>query len=400
MRVLYVVSLFPCWSETFIVREIRELLRLGVDVRILSLRHPSEALVQSDAAALLDRVAYPARWGTTLLAVAGALAGDPAGEIRRLWRFAVRLWRHPAVLAKTLVTWWRATGLVATAAALAPGHVHAHFATYPSTAAMLLSRRLGVPFSFTAHAHDIFLEDHLLSDKVREAAFVVAISCFNRRFLRERVEGAARADVRIVHCGVFPQEFPLVTEGRDAHLVLAVGRLDAIKGFPTLVEACALLRDRGAAFRCELVGSGPLQATLEARVRELGLGGQVRLAGTRKQEEVRALMQTAGIFAMPSVVTPRGDRDGIPVALMEAMASGLPVVSTRVSGIPELVEDGVTGLLADPGDAAGLAACLERLLADPALGAALARRARDRVERDFDVRAEARKLHDAFAGRS
>jgi glycosyltransferase involved in cell wall biosynthesis len=400
MRVLYVVSLFPCWSETFIVREIRELLSLGVDVRILSLRHPSEALVQSDAAALLERVVYPAGWGATLLAVAGAIAGDPAGEIRQLSRFAARLWRHPAVLAKTLVTWWRATGLRATAAALAPRHVHAHFATYPSTAAMLLSRRLGVPFSFTAHAHDIFLEDHLLADKLREAAFAVAISDFNRRFLRERVKEAGLADVRIVHCGVFPREFPFVVEGRDPRLVLAVGRLDAIKGFATLVEACALLRDRGVAFRCEVVGSGPLQAELEARARELGLGERVRLAGTRKQEEVRALMQSAGIFAMPSVVTPRGDRDGIPVALMEAMASGLPVVSTRVSGIPELVEDGATGLLAEPGDAAGLAACLERLLADPALAAALARRARERVEREFDVGTEARKLHGAFAGLS
>lgn len=396
MRVLYVVSLFPCWSETFIVREIREMLRLGVDVRIVSLRHPSEALVQADAAALLDRVVYPAGWMACLRAAAAAFARDPACEFRQLARYAAGLWRSPAVLAKTLGTWWRANGMCEAAAALAPAHIHAHFATYPSTAAMLLARRLGVPFSFTAHAHDIFLEDHLLAAKLREAAFAVAISEFNRRFLRERVAGAAGADVRVVHCGVPPGDHPFVDAGRDRRLVLAVGRLDAIKGFPTLVEACALLRDRGVDFRCEIVGSGPLGGRIEARLRELGLGDRVRLAGALPQEEVRRRMQAAGVFAMPSTVTPRGDRDGIPVALMEAMASGLPVVSTRVSGIPELVEDGVSGLLADADDAAGLAACLERLLADPALGARLALAARGKVEREFDAGAEARKLRAAF----
>jgi glycosyltransferase involved in cell wall biosynthesis len=202
--------------------------------------------------------------------------------------------------------------------------------------------------------------------------------------------------MRIVHCGIDPAVFAFRPEGRDPRRILAVGRLDAIKGFRHLVDACALLRDRGVDFTCDIVGSGPLGGELAARVAQLALEGHVRLGGARKQEEVRAMLAAAGVFALPSVVTPRGDRDGIPVALMEAMACGLPVVSTRVSGIPELVRDGVTGLLADPGDPVQLADCLQRLIERPTHGAQLASRARAAVERDFDIRREASKLREAI----
>jgi colanic acid/amylovoran biosynthesis glycosyltransferase len=397
MRILYVVSLFPCWSETFIVREIHEMLRLGADVRILSLRHASEKMVQSDAAALLDRVIYPAPWWRSLPGIVATVIRHPVRESGDVARMIGGLWRHPAILAKTLAVWWRSLGASAEVGRFAPAHLHAHFATYPSTSAWLLSRRLGRPFSFTAHAHDIFLEDHLLGDKMGEAAFTVVISEFNRRYLRERVAGAESADVRVVHCGVSLAAFPYLEAGRDPRRILAVGRLDEIKGFGHLVDACGLLAAKGLDFTCSIIGSGPLEERLAARIEALGLGGRVLLLGVRKQEEVREALDDAGIFVLPSVVTRSGNRDGIPVALMEAMASGVPVVSTRVSGIPELVEDGVTGLLAAPADAATLAAALERLLGDPALGAQLARRARERVEREFNIQTEPRKLHDAIA---
>jgi len=392
MRVLYVVSLFPCWSETFIVREIQEMLRAGADVRILSLRRASEPLVQSDAVALLDRVIYPPGTAATLNAIARA----PLEDLGDLARMAVGLRRHPQALAKSAVAWSRALGALPAIREFAPDHIHAHFATYPSTVALLLSRRLGVPFSFTAHAHDIFLEDHLLAWKLEASAFSVAISEFNRRFVGERLGEPAASRMRIVHCGISPALFDFELEGRDPHRILAVGRLDAIKGFTHLVDACAVLRSRGVEFTCDIVGSGPLQAELAQRIEAHGLGAKVRLLGVRPQEDVREMLRTAGVFAMPSVVTPRGDRDGIPVALMEAMACGAPVVSTTVSGIPELVRDGETGLLAPPGDAHRFADCLQRLLRDQDHAAWLALHARIAVERDFDIRREAAKLHREF----
>jgi colanic acid/amylovoran biosynthesis glycosyltransferase len=397
LRVLYIVSMFPCWSETFIVREVHEMIRHGADVRIVSLKAPSESMVQSDAAALLDRVIYPATTWRTLGAVALAIARRPVREVRDLAAIIGGLAAYRGATAKSLVVWWRTLGLERAVRAIAPSHIHAHFATYPSTAAWLLSRRLGVPFSFTAHAHDIFLEDHMLAEKLDTAAFAVAISRFNRSFMRDRVPGSREEAVRIVHCGVRMDEFAFEPEGRDARRILAVGRLDSIKGFAHLVEACAILSKRGIAYQCDIVGSGPLAAMLEGLVATHGLAQSVHFLGARKQEEVRALMRGAALFAMPSVVTGRGDRDGIPVVLMEAMASGTPVVSTQVSGIPELVEDGVTGLLAPPGDAAALADCLERMLADPGLRRRLAIAGRGRVELEFDAGIEARKLYDAIA---
>ena len=397
MRILYLVSLFPCWSETFIVREMAELIRLGKDVQIISLKHPSETMVQSDATALLARTHYPASQAKTLLSVFTELITHPLRELHDLFLILHRLKGRPSALGKTLVVWWRTLGLLPHIRQIAPAHIHAHWATYPSTAAMLLSKRLGIPYSFTAHAHDVFLEDHLLAEKLHTAKFTVAISQFNKKYLRERVAGAEKADIKIIHCGVSLANFPLVTNGRDGKLILAIGRLDGIKGFPYLVEACDILRTKGVEFRCDIIGSGPLQASLAAQIEALRLGEHVRLLGAKKQEEVRALLHHAGIFALPCVVTPSGDRDGIPVALMEAMASGLPVISTRVSGVPELVEDGVTGLLAESGNAQDLARCLERLLNVKPLGTALAIKARRHVEQEFNIQKEAMKLHDAIA---
>lgn len=397
MRVIYFVSLFPCWSETFIVREINELIKLGVDVRIVSLKHASEKLVQSDAKALLDRVVYPKTGaGAALGAVAQCLM-HPWRSLAELTRLLSGLASRPEALAKTLIVWWRTLGLIGTMRHLQPDHLHAHWATYPSTAAMLASRRIGVPYSFTAHAHDIFLEDHYLAQKMRSAAFGVTISEFNRKYLADKVSPIALERMRIVHCGVSPRDFVFAPALRQPGQLLAVGRLDEIKGFRHLVDACHLLAQRGVEFQCNVIGDGPLRAELEQRIAQASLTDKVRLLGVRKQEEVRHFLAEASMFVLPSVVTSRGDRDGIPVALMEAMAVGLPVVSTRVSGIPELVEHGVSGLLAEPGDAANLADCIQQLLVSPERAQQMAVRARQQVEHDFDIAIEARKLHQAFA---
>ena len=379
------------------MREIHEMIRLGVDVKIISLKHAEEKMVQSDAALLKDHVVYPAPWWRSLVAVIGSLVRHPLQQVAIWAEIFASLGKHPSAVGKTLVVWWRSLGLLGTVHNMRVDHIHAHWATYPSTAAMLIASRLKIPFSFTAHAHDIFVEDHLLAEKMSRAKFTATISVFNKIYLVNHVRGANVADVRIVHCGVSPALFSLVTAHRNPARILAIGRLDNIKGFCHLIDACAILRDKGVAFACDVVGSGPLEAALTAQIRAHGLEAYVYLLGARKQEEIRQFLHDATIFALPSVVTPAGDRDGIPVALMEAMASGLPVVSTRVSGIPELVEDGITGLLAEPEHAGSLAACIERLLTDKPLAAALAARARLHVEQEFDVQIETKKLFDAIA---
>lgn len=398
-RVLYLVSLFPCWSETFIVREIERLLERGVDVRILSLKPPSESLVQTRAQALMPRVIGPRSPLREAPDVLLEALRQPFALLGVLAVLLAGLWRQPLVLAKSAIALWRGLAALPTIRRFDPQWLHAHWATYPSTVAWALSRLAGIPFSFTAHAHDIFVDDQLIAPKLADAALVVTISRYNVKHLA-RWGGDALGDrLQVVHCGVDLETLPLVLEGRTSHRVLAVGRLDPIKGFDVLLAALGQLRRRGVGFECTLVGEGPERPALEALRRHEGLEAQLVLAGARPQETVREALLEAAVFVMPSVVTPEGNQDGIPVALMEAMASGAAVVATRVSGLPELVEDGRNGLLVPPHDPAALADAIERLLADPALRRRLGEAARETVARHFDARTEADRLLALIAER-
>lgn len=398
MRVLYVVSMFPAWSETFIVREIRALLDAGVDVRIVSLRRPRNDLVQKDAAQLLDRVSWRHGWWHDVRAVAGMLVRRPALTLKHPVQMLRSMWKHPGVLARSLITWMRAIGLLEDVRRIVPDHIHAHWATYPSTAAMILADHLDGSFSITAHAHDIFLENQLMPQKLARAAFVATISEHNRIYLRLRYAAAHDARIEVIHCGV-PLEgrsLPAPRALAKPPLLLSVGRHDEVKGFPILLAACAALKARGIAFHCEIVGDGPLRSMLEKRRRELGLENEVSLSGALPSEEVEERMGRASVFVLASTRARSGNMDGIPVALMEAMAHGVPVVSTRISGIPELVRDGETGLLVEPDDAAALAQALERMLCDHMLRSRCVAAAQELVQRSFNARTEALKLHALF----
>jgi glycosyltransferase involved in cell wall biosynthesis len=397
-RLLYVVSLFPCWSETFIVREIAALIAAGADVRILSLKKPHETLVQPEAQRLLPLVRHPLPWrqaAPARLRGFGAYNRSLLASLREVTR---RLWRRPADLAKSLEAVGRGVEQLDWIRHFDPDVIHAHWATFPSTVAWALARALGKPFGFTAHAHDIFVNDHLLREKIESAAVAVTISRFNVEHLARHVTAEARDRLAVVHCGVDLAALPFRDGAREPGLILAVGRLAAIKGFDVLVEAMGLLARGGRRVRCRIVGDGPAAPKLRALVDRHDLGGAVELVGALPEGEVRAALYASSIFALPSVVTGSGDRDGIPVSLMEAMAAGTPVVSTSVSGIPELVGDGREGLLVPERDAPALARALARLLDDPRLGARLARAARAKVEAEFDAGREAGKLLALFSG--
>lgn len=393
-RILYIVSSFPCWSETFIVREIHALLRRGVDVRIVSLRRGAEAFVQSDADLLLERVLFPHAWYRNVLRALMRLLAQPVITAAVPALIIRRLWRKPYVMAKSLFAWFRTLGVLDEIERWSPDHVHAHWATYPSTAAMIVSRYAGCPFSFTAHAHDIYLDDQLMREKLESAAFVATISRFNREYLRRRYPVSDDTRIEIVHCGVPPRSGPAVAraQGGPVMSIVSVGRLDEVKGFPTLLQACRVLQQEGIDFECEIIGDGPLRASLAEQLHALGLQDRVTLAGARPSQEVERRLARADVFVLASQRSRAGNMDGIPVALMEAMASGTPVVSTAVSGIPELVEDGRTGLLVPPRDPVALAAAIRRMREDRALRARCVAAATIRVGREFDADTEAARL--------
>ena len=304
--------------------------------------------------------------------------------------------RRPIELAKSLEAVARAMEQLDWVREFDPDVIHAHWATYPSTAALALGRVTGKPFGFTCHAHDIFVHDHLLREKIESSAVPVTISRYNVEWLTEHVTARARERLNVIHCGVDLGNLPFRDGGREQDLIVTVGRLDPIKGFDVLLDALGELKRRGRRFRCQVIGDGPLRGTLQAGIDRQGLSTGVELLGARPQAEVRQALGRASIFTLPSRIAPGGDRDGIPVSLMEAMAAGAPVVSTRVSGIPELVEDQSEGLLVPPQDPRALADALARLLDDGALRRRLALAARAKIVRDFDAAGEASKLLELF----
>jgi colanic acid/amylovoran biosynthesis glycosyltransferase len=397
LRLLYVVSLFPCWSETFIVREITHLVAAGADVQILSLKAAHETLVQPDAERLLGRVRHPLPRARAALARTRAFFRHRRELSRAVALLSRGLARKPLDLAKSLEALGRGLEHLDWVREFDPDIVHAHWATFPSTVAWVLGQVLNKPFGFTCHAHDIFANDHLLKTKIEGAKVAVTISRYNVEWLAAKVAPCARDRVHVVHCGVDLSSLPFRPDGREPGSIVAVGRLDDIKGFDVLVDALRDLARQGRLFSCRIIGAGPLERELRAQIDRQGLTGQVVLAGALPQAEVRSALYSASVFALPSVVTKTGDRDGIPVSLMEAMATGTPSVSTTVSGIPELIEHEREGLLVRARDVSALASAIGRLLDEPDLGRRFARAARAKVEREFDVAREAQKLLGLFS---
>jgi glycosyltransferase involved in cell wall biosynthesis len=395
-RVLYVLSQFPSLSETFIVRELQTLIDRGVDVRILSLKSSREQIVQPQAAAMVDRVLYPAGSGRTLLAVFATLLRQPAVTLAFLAMTLLEFWRRPVILAKSLGAIFRALGRIDDMRAFAPQLIHAPWATYPATVAWLLSRLLRRPFSFTSRAHDIFIEDHMMARKLANAALAVTITEYNRHFMARWMTEPGAIPVRVIHSSLNLSELPFVQSGRLPRKLLSVGRLVPMKGFDILLAALAELRARGLELSCTVIGEGPERGRLEKLRAALGLDTLVEFPGAMPQSEVVRRMGESTLMVLPCVVAPNGQSDGIPNVLMESMATGLPVISTRISGIPELVQDGVNGRLVPAGDVAALADAVEALLEDPDQCEAFALAGRHTVESDFDVRIEAGRLLEHF----
>jgi glycosyltransferase involved in cell wall biosynthesis len=403
LRVLYVVSMFPCWSETFIAREINELLKSGVEVHVLSLRPWQESFQQENQARISPLVLYPPDLMRCLAATALAAIRHPVRTFAEFARSVGSLWMHPIQLAKTLGTLVRMHGVMSGLRDKKLDHIHAHWATYPSTAALFMAASLNISFSFTAHAHDIFIHDQLLKEKLRRAAFVATISEFNRTLFLDRYKEAAKGKIEIVHCGVtkevLQRKRPLFRnwhKDKPARIV-SIGRLDEIKGFSTLLDACQLLDQNGISFTCDIIGDGPMRDTLQKHAHRRNLQHRVHFFSALPSEKIYQLMSGADIFVLACQQGRDGNMDGIPVVLMEAMCIGVPCISTRLSGVPELIKHDRNGLLAEPGDSAGISNSIMRLLANPELATRLAVAARKTVAKDFSAELETMKLRDLFS---
>ncbi len=408
-RVAYVTSYFPKITETFVLYEMRALESLGAEVEVFPLlreppgpRHPEAKRYESRAHFL------PWLSGSVLAANWRRFAKDPGKYLGTWWHGVKGTCGSPKFLLGALACYPKCVVFAERAEQLGVDHIHAHFASHPALAALFIHRLTGIPFSFTAHGSDLHVDRHMLRAKVADAAFVVAVSSYNRDLILQECSGHYSDKVKVVHCGADPSVFwapagahgngkgngnGSLPRGRTPVLRIAcVASLEEVKGHRFLLQACRILADQNVDVLLELAGDGSLRADLERRIRDLSLDDRVRLRGSVPRGEVTEILARSDVAVLASYPTPSGRREGIPVALMEAMMSGLPVVASALSGIPELVDDGRTGYLVPPGDPWLLADRLAMLARSPEQRASMGAAARAKVLSDFDLTAGAQRL--------
>jgi len=394
-RIGYLLRMYPRFSQTFIVNEILELQRQGCSVSLASLRKPSDGLFHESVSRVRGKVDY----------LPETILSDFSKVCRAGW----------ASFKKRPTDYLRATGCALRNVAISSidfaqaamvmrwakkrriDHVHVHFGTQEATVALLANMLGGLSYSLTLHAFDIFRDNvdrRLLGRKINASRFTVTVSEFNRRFILENIPGVDPDKVRVNYNGIDLERFNQTGGGRESALVFAVGRLIEKKGFIHLVRAIAHLRDEGCAVRCKIAGDGPEKSRLEEEIARANLTSLVELAGPLEQGEVRDLMQRATCFALPCIEAKDGNVDALPTVLLESLASGCPSVSTALSGIPEIIEHDVSGLLVAPGAERPLAAEIRRIVEDSGLAARLATGGRRRAEDRFDVRRNVAVMND------
>jgi colanic acid/amylovoran biosynthesis glycosyltransferase len=395
IRVGYLASHYPAVSHRFLLREIQALRRCGIEVETLSIHRAPAAELLSEADREEGRRTY-AVWPPQVLALVRshltALLRQPARYLDTLV-FALRR-ANPGVRGRLRGLFHFAESIAIWDVARRRGvrHIHASFADSASDAALLATRFADGAWSWSLAIHGpVEFEDlslNRLAEKVNAARFTVAISDFGRSQLMTLAAEERWKDIHVVHCGIDPAECvvaPRSLQGEEPE-ILCVGRLIQRKGQSLLIEAVAALGERGVPARLTVVGDGPTRGHLEALARTIGVKDRVRFAGAVGHDEIVRLLRAADIFCLPSF------SEGVPVVLMEAMAHSLPVVTTQIMGIPELVENGDNGLLVAPGRVDVLVDALAYLAADPELRDRLGARGREKVLSEFDVNTSARQL--------
>ena len=396
-RVVYLVRSWPRLSQTFIVNEVLALERRGVQLDIVSMVRSGESVVQPQVADVQAPVSYldePERRGRLHRSVFSAAPG------RYMSALALVL-RRPGLAAgygdcTALECFDHAVWVAAHIRMTRATHVHAHFAHDPALVGMLAAMMADVPFSFTGHARDLYqIPARSLAARAARAATLVTCCEANVTYLHETLAAGTRIPVEVIHHGVDLSKFvPAEGHTNDVPVLVSVGRMVEKKGFDDLFRALASVQ---SPYLLRIYGDGPLWDHLVALRDELGLDGRVELMGSRNSDEIVAALGAADAFVITPTQTEDGDRDGIPNVLVEAMACGLPVVTTTAGGITELVEHDGNGLLCDPEDVGAIARAVEAVIADPDLRRRLGAAGRRTVESDYDVNSAAERLETIYS---
>lgn len=399
--IAYVTQFFPYLTETFVYREVLALREHGFDVVTLANRTPDDKHLSAESLPLMASTSYvfPLQWVPFLFAHLYFMLRHPLRYFGTLINMMTQRGESWDNRKRTFGHFMGGVFLARKAQKQHVSHIHAHFSVNAATIGLAIARLLDIGYSFTVH-NNIFTDQLILKEKLKSADFIISISEYSRNFLLNFAPDIPnlRDKFRIVHCGISPKSFvpdrPKIAS-ETPHIVY-LSSLAERKGMPMLVEACRILRDRGRHFHCTIAGGGEQWFLLQDMVAKYNLQDRVSTPGRYLQEEIRDYLNEADVFVLPCITAKNGDIDGIPVALMEAMAMQVPVISTTVSGVPELIEDGVSGLLVEERNPEQLANAIERIFDDHDFAVTLGENGRDKVSQAFNLDLISHQLVDLF----
>ena len=397
-RIAYIMSRFPGLSETFILREMCEMERLGWNVGLYPLIFQEEAVVHEEAKSWMKRAQRPS-FLSVLKENIRLLILHPWLYFSILFRIFFGNFASPKFLGRAMIIFPKAVWMARHMSAENIKQIHSHYATHPALAAWIINQITGIPYGITVHAHDIFVDRSMLCRKLLDARYIIAISEYNLKFLVSHYGEWIARKTYVVHCGIYPDKYERRRlPPRDERFeLISIGSLRPYKGFTFLLDACYWLKkNSGVNFRCRIIGGGELYDTLVSKLKKLDIEDVVELVGPKNQTEVAALLITADCYIQPSIITSTGKMEGIPVSLMEAMASGLPVIASEISGIPELVVHEETGLLVPTEDSKALASAVLRVYNNESEASILSRCGREKVLAEFDIISTVSTLSDLF----
>lgn len=397
LKVAYFLGRFPFLTETFILREIILLRQLGLDVQIFSMFPPHSTPVHQQVQQVMTYVHYSPYLfsGRLILAHFHFLLHSPFRYFRAILRAIWQTYREPLALSRVLMIFPKVVFFSKQIQELGIEHIHAHFVWVNGIAAGIVHDLTDISYSLHSHAFDLFLRDQeCVRRQIELAGDIVTISEFHRQYIVNLCPHLLPENVKVVHLGLDPEEFtpaPISAQNGTVRII-SIGSLVEKKGHEYLIEACAKLAEKGYTFQCFIVGMGPRQNALQACIDKYGLHQCVFLLGGRTQEEIRELYCSSDLFVLACVISRSGDRDGMPNVLLEAMSMQIPVITTAVTGIPELVRDRENGLLVPQRDALALAGAMEQLIKDETLRCRLGKQGRQTVLAEFDIRKTADQL--------
>ena len=403
MKVAYLAPEIPALSATFVYKEIQTLESMGVDVLPFSIHKPVNEASEKTLDALKAKTVYVYQLAamTIFLLHLKLLVQNPIRYLTAFFMLLSDMFRLGIVSRKALGLVYRffyAAKIAVDMKQQKCSHLHVHFAHVPTDVAMYAAKLAGISYSVTAHANDLFERGWLLKQKVERSGFFATISEFNKGFLAQ--QGINTDKVRIVRCGVDEAQFSprAVSSNNACFKIGVVGRLVEKKGIDTLIQAMSLLSESNIEAQLMIAGSGPLESDLKQQKSQLGLSDkQVQFIGALPNTEVVDFVKSLDVFALPCQQDANGDMDGIPVVLMEAMLSGVPVISTYLSGIPELVINQETGLLVQPRDASALAQAINQMMVDKEGSQARVDKAIDKVRKEFSIHINSNRLKQLFS---